>query len=287
MTLLLALAAAACSPAASTPPGTTGPSGSPTGGPTGAPSLRPVTGGVDHPTGAKDVVLRVAESGGFVPVEVSATYAPGFTLYGDGTIVFRDWYAPPPETNDNVGRGVPFQIVRLDEAGIQALLEDAIGRGGLGAAQGPYHGMGADIPTTTFTINAGGRTKEVSVTGLSPDMHPGNELIVTALADLAERLRTFGEAVPGEQPYVAAGYNGVLIPADQPFGPVVAWPWADVQPDDFGGEDEFFLHRAMTPEEVESLGIPNVMGGIMGVALQKDDKLWTFALRPLLPDEVG
>jgi hypothetical protein len=244
--------------------------------------------GIEHPTGAKDIVLRFEESGGFVPIEVNATYAPSFTLYGDGTVVFRDPRVPAPEPVANVARAVPFQSFRLTEAAIQALLQEAIGPGGLGVATGPYTDMSADIPTSTFTIAAGGQTKQVSVTGLSPDRHPQDALIVGSLSAFAERLRGFADDVAGEQSYVPPAYRGVLIPVEQPFGPVVAWPWPDVHADEFvTGQNEFFLTRTMTPAEVATLGISGAEGGIQGVALRDGGKIYTFALRPLLPDETS
>jgi hypothetical protein len=273
---------AACSTAASQPPAAS-PSGGPGASPTAGPTASPV--GLQHPTGANEIVLRIEESGGFVPVEWMATSAPSFTLYGDGTVVFRNPADVPPEPIGNVMRSIPFRTVKLDEAAVQALLEDALGRGGLGNALGPYHGMGADIPTTTFTIVIGGQTKKVDVTGLSPDMHPQSAAIVTALQGLAERLYGFAGAV-NEQPYVPAGYRGVLIPVEQPFGPVVDWPWDDIDPDEFtNGENEFFRTRVMTPAEVAELGVAGAEGGIQGFALRSGDELFTFALRPLLPDE--
>ena len=224
--------------------------------------------------------------GGFVPIEFFATAAPTFTLYGDGTVVFRDPTATPPDPLGNVNRLSPFLTIRLDEEGIQALLAEAIGRGGLGRAAGPYQGLGADIPSTTFTITADGRTKEVTVVGLSPDMHPENVAIVTVLAGLAARLEGFAGAVAGEQVYVPAAYRGVLMKVDQPFGPVVAWPWADIEPAEFvSGDNEFFMLRTMTPAEIAVLALPAIEGGFQGLTVQKAGKLYTFALRPLLPDE--
>jgi hypothetical protein len=289
---VLALASvAACSTVAPTAsPGTTaGQSAGPTTVPSGGPTPSPVvpTGGLEHPTGATDVVLRFEESGGFVPIEFHATYAPSFTLYGDGTVVFRDPYAPLPEPRNNVQLSVPFQTVKLDEAGIQALLDQALNRGGLAVATGPYTCNCADIPTATFTISVGGQTKQVSVTGMSPDVHPGaSAAIVQQLAGFAEFLRMFADSVPGETAYVPAGYRGVLIESEQPFGPVVAWPWTDLTPADFtSGENEFFKTAALTPEQVDALGIEGAQGGMTGVSVQSEDKLYTFSLRPLLPDE--
>jgi hypothetical protein len=274
---------AACSGAAA-PSATPGATGTPTLGPSPSPTA-PV--GLEHPTGAKDIVLRFEESGGFVPIEYNATYAPSFTLYGDGTLVFKDPYAVPSETNDNVVRAVPFMIAKLDEASVQALLQEALGQGGLAIARGPYMCNCADIPTSTFTITSGGTTKQVSVTGLSPDVHDQNKPIVTALAAFAERLRGFADVIGNEQPYVPASYRGILIEVEQPAGPVVAWPWPELAPADFaGGENELFKTREMTPAEVEALGIKDVTGGLIGVSVGSEGKVYTFSLRPLLPDEV-
>lgn len=224
--------------------------------------------------------------GGFAPMEAFATAAPTFTLYGDGTVVWRDPTAVVPEPVGNVNRLSPFLTVRLGEEGIQALLADALGRGGLGIATGPYMGRGADIPSTTFTITADGRTKAVTVVGLSPDIHPENAAIVTTLAALADRLQGFAGAIAGEQVYVPAAYRGVLMSVDQAFGPVVDWPWPGVEPAEFvSGENELFKLRTMTPAEIAVLGIPAGEGGFQGLTFEKAKKLYTFALRPLLPDE--
>jgi hypothetical protein len=282
---LVLLLAAACSPAAD---GTSGPSSGPSAGPSPQPTPTAVA-GIDHPTGAKDVVLRVEESGGFVPVEFLATSAPSFTLYGDGTVVFRDNQANPPAIVGDVMRSVPFQSIKLDEEGIQALLEFAIGPGGIGVAVGPYMGHVADLPSTIFTVNAGGRTKQVSITGLSPDQHePQDTVIVTALEALAERLRTFGQEVAGEVVYEPAAYRGVLSKIDQANGVVVDWPWTDVQPGEFApGANDLVLVHTLTPPQVAALGIPQVQGGMTGLEVQKGGQLFSLSLRPLLPDEAS
>ena len=278
----LLLAIAACSPAGATPTPTTGP----TTGPTTQPSPTEIA-GIQHPTGAKDIVLRFEESGGFVPVEFMATSAPSFTLYGDGTLVFRDSQATPPDAVGSVIRSIPFQTVRLDEEGIQALLEYALGPGGLGVATGPYMSNAMDIPSQTFTVNADGRTKQVTANGLSPDMYqPQDKLIITTLAALAERLRTFGKDVAGEVAYQPAMYRGVLQKVDQAFGAVVDWPWTDIAPAGFtSGINDFLSTRTLTPEQVAVLNIPEIQGGMMGLYLKKDGALFSLAFRPLLPDE--
>ena len=278
----LLLVLAACSSAAG-PTGAPGPSAGPTTLPT--PTIPP---GIGHPTGAKDIVLRFEEGGGFVPIDFLATQAPSFTLYGDGTVVFRDPQATPPEPVGSVNRSTPFQTIRLGEEGIQALLEQGLGPGGLGIAVGPYMGMAADIGTATFTVNADGRTKQVSVSGLSPDMHPNDALIVGQLARFAGQLRTFGNGMAGEEIYQPAAYRGVLSKIDQPFGAVVDWPWPQIAPSNFvAGQNEFFMTRTMTPAEVAVLGIQRLEGGMLGLNFQKDGAAYSFALRPFLPDETS
>jgi hypothetical protein len=200
--------------------------------------------------------------------------------------VWRDPIAAPLDPVGNVSRLSPLLIVRLGEDGIQALLADAIGPGGLGAAGGPYVADGADIPTTTFTITADGQTKSVSVTGMSADLHPKSAAIVAALSKLAERLQGLAATVSGEAPFTPSTFRGVLMPIDQPFGPVVAWPWSEIEPTDFAGDaNGFFLRRTLIRSDIEELGIPGVDGGFLGLTLQSGSKLYSFALRPLLPEE--
>ncbi|MEO8274216.1 MAG: hypothetical protein ABI620_09125, partial [Chloroflexota bacterium] len=281
------LLVAACTPAATfSPPPSVAP-GSTTGPNTPPPpTSTPVADGISHPTGAADVVLRMESGGGFVPIEFLATGAPSFTLYGDGTAVFRDPSVAPP-AGGNVNRLAPFQTIRLDEEGIQALLADAIGRGGLGIAAGPYIGQGADLPTTTFTINADGGTKEVSVMALLPEMHPQDVAIITALAGLAQRLDGFAAAVAGEHVYEPTSYRGILMATDQAVGPVLDWPWPAIKPAEFvAGANEFLMVRTLSAADVSALGIPGIEGGLQGLTLKESDgKLSLFSLRPLLPDE--
>lgn len=281
--LVLAFAAA-CSPSAAPTATPAGPGG--TASPTAAPpTSTPGPGAINHPTGATDVVLRMETGGGMI-VEANAVATPGFTLYGDGTVVFRDPTAAPPEPVGGVRLEVPFSTVRLGEEDVQALLQEALGPGGLAVATGPYLGMGADIPTTTFTIAADGDSKQVMIAGFLPDLHPQDALIVAALGHLAETLDGFSRDIAGEDAYVPTAYRGVLIGLDQPIGPVVEWPWADLAPADFeGGEQDLFKTHTLTAAQVAELGIDGAAGGLSGLVLESGDKLYSFALRPLLPDE--
>ena len=44
-------------------------------------------------------------------------------------------------------------------------------------------------------------------------------------------------------------------------------------------------YRTLTPAQVAALNIPQVEGGMLGLNLQKDNALYSLAIRPLLPDE--
>ena len=281
--ILLAIVAA-CSPSV-TPSPTPGATAPPTGGPT-TPSSPTAIAGIQHPTGATDLVLRLESAGGFAMMGADATNTPLFTLYGDGRVVWRDVNAPVPEPNGSVSPNAALRTVRLTETAIQSLLEDAIGRGGLGDAAESYIGAGADMPTTTFTLNANSTSKTVSVMPLSPESHPAAGAIVARLAALAERLQAFSAIVGDSDAYAPTAYRGLLMPQDQAFTPPVDWPWTTITPADFMSQgNEFLLLRTLTPDDVAKLGVKGVEGGFLGLTLQSGTRFYTFNLRPLLPDE--
>ena len=92
--------------------------------------------------------------------------------------------------------------------------------------------------------------------------------------------------ISGEELYQPAAYRGTLQKVDQAFGPVADWPWSDIEPSDFAsGVNEFLMLRGLTPADVAALGIPDIQGGMSGLNLKSADKLFSLAIRPLLPDE--
>jgi hypothetical protein len=278
------------------------PAGNPGGSAPPAPSTpsspSPEGGAIEHPTGAKDVILRYEEGGGFVMPAFLVTQAPIFTLYGDGTIVFR----PQPADGGLAPEGgvikeVPFRTARLSEDQIQLLLEFAISGGGLGlAVKDLYENpMIADAGTATFTIRAGGLDKQVGVyaLGLDDPQVPDRALRV-AFNRLAERLRTIdqGGSIPTEE-YEPHAYRGVLLDGAGMQGPPpLAWPWPDIDISEFGmpGDEQgpVFPTRVMTPDEIAATGVTDGTGGFQGLLIDgPDGKLYAFAARPLLPDETS
>ena len=295
--LLLAAAGllVACSGAG---PASSPSSGPPTGNP--QPSATPgptTTGEIEHRTGATDVLLRLHEAGGLVPIEVNATAAPIFTLFGDGVIVFqRPVQAFPEPDAAGIVRPAPWRTARLDESQIQDLLGLALGAGGLGAARESYRADGvADAPDTIFTIRAGGVEKTVTVNALFELPPPGPDAAIRqAFHQLSSRLRDFdrGGSIPSDV-YQADRYRGILIEREAEPGIVAtAWPWPHLtlkdftQPPDDGSGGVRFPHRVLPAEEIAALNVPDVAGGLQGLTLKAPDgKLYTFILRPLLADE--
>jgi hypothetical protein len=279
--LAVVLLIAACSGAASSPPGSAAT-------PSPSSSL-----GIEHATGATDLVLRYDQAGGFMAPSATVTHGPIFSLYGDGTIVFRDFTEAPPEAADGLGRGTPYQTAKLSEPQIQALLLEAINQGALGIARAEYiNNRIADAPTTVFTLHAGGLDKTVSVMGLGIDQQPGpDSLTLSALAKLAERLGQFnaGTGFPTEM-YAPDRYRAFLMEAPMGNNPApVAWPWTDIKTADFVVPADALVSfpiRTLMDADVAKLKLTRIEGGLIGIPIKAPDgKVYQLALRPLLPDE--
>ena len=288
----LAILIAACSAAggASPAPATPGSSVAPSVAPaaTSDPDV------IEHKTGATDILLRYEEGGGFIMPAFTAAAVPHFTLYGDGTVIFRNPMAEPPPAEGSVFRMNPLRTVRLSEDQIQELLLIALGEGGLAVARENYtNDMIADASTAIFTIEAGGIKKTVSVYALGLEMEGVADAPArAAFKKLADRLTDFdqGGTIATDE-YRPEAYRGVLFEAPGiEAADIRDWPWPDIDPGDFTPDPDpnanQFPHRRMTIEEVDALGIKDYQGGFQNLALRSSDgKTWTFSLRPLLPGE--
>ena len=291
-----ALLVAACtSGAGPTPPpsASVSPSAPPASGPAGS--------ALEHPTGPAEVVLRFEESGGLMAPGFLATTAPIFTLYGDGSAIFRNPAAPVDETAATKPAGVnllaPFRIALLPEAAVQSLLAWAIGPGGLGAARpGHYDAPGvADAPTATFELHAGGLDKRVEVYALGIEgvqVDEPDRAIRRSLAALRERLLSFDAAgATSVTTWRPERYRAILVAGTPAAGiEPLAWPWPTIGPADFVPPPEPGLpswpRRILTTEEVARLGVSPIEGGFTGLWLRApDERLYALTVRPLLPDE--
>ncbi len=153
--LLAALALLAASCGRLTGGGDQGGSGRPTGGGSA----------IQHPTGANDLVLRIADEDGFVPYEFTLTRMPTWSLYGDGRLIGQgpqiEIYPPPALPN--------VLVTRISEEGVQAILRAARDAGLMDGDSSYDYPCVTDLPTTVFTVNAGGSTSVVSAYALGVD----------------------------------------------------------------------------------------------------------------------
>ena len=295
--LVVVLAACAGSAASSAPSasGGAGASSPPSGVPSGVPTAGPsAVGAIEHKTGPTDVVLRYEEGGGFIMPAYTAAMAPAFTLYGDGTIIFRDVTKGPVEA---VGSVTPFQTFRtakMNEDQMQTLLAFALNEGGLGAARAEYADMMvSDASTAVFTVNAGGLAKRVSVYALgydAPDVP--DRLARQTLAALRDHLVDIDQGgTVKTDVYAPERYRGVLFEGQGGAPDQKAWPWPEVKPAEFvadGDPNALQLPaRVMTAAEIGALGIKPFEGGFVGLPLAGpgDGKFYTLSVRPLLPDD--
>jgi hypothetical protein len=297
----LAFVIVGCSSAGAPSAAPTGaPSQGPSQGPSTAPSTPPIespaAGSVDHKTGSTEVLLRYEEGGGFVMPAFLASQAPHFTLYGDGTVIFRNPMLEPPPAEGSVGTFNPMRTAKLTEVEIQELLVMALGEGGLAIARPTYeNNLVADASTAIFTIEAGGIEKTVSVYALGMDVQGGADAAArAAFQKLAQRLTDFDQGGTFETAvYEPEAYRAVLIEAPGVQAPDVrAWPWPDLKVSNFKfAPDPNGLqlpHRTMTASEIEKLQVTDFQGGFQGLVLTgPDGKSYTFSVRPLLPDDNG
>ncbi len=287
-TSALAILVAACSAAGGASPAPASP------GPSAAPSLAPDPDVIEHNTGATDILLRYEEGGGFMMPAFTAAAVPHFTLYGDGTVIFRNPMAEAPPAEGSIFKMNPLRTVRLSEAQIQELLLLALGEGGLAVARENYtNDMIADASTAIFTIEAGGIKKTVSVYALGLEMEGvADGPARAAFKKLADRLSDFDQGgTIATDAYEPEAYRGVLFEAPGiEAADIRDWPWPDINPGDFTPDPDpnanQFPHRRMTIEEVDVLGSKDYQGGFQNLVLKTSDgKTWTFSLRPLLPGE--
>ncbi len=308
--LASALVLAACSGGApASPSGAPGASGSPARSPASSPAATPAaspsgpTGSIDHPTGATELVLRFEEGGGFVMPTFAMVQVPYFSLYGDGTVIYRPASEPFPEQKPGEPmRFPPLRVAKMSEAQVQALLADALGPVGLAIAKPRYENMQvADAPTALFTVNADGRQKQVSVYALGigmadPASPSPDDAILAAMAAFAERLRAFDQEIANGNAtdvglYAPTRFRASLLEGGPGAeGAPRPWPWPMFGPDAFTVADQAtgfgFPSRVLGGIELSLLGLESPEGGVSGISVVgPDGTVYGLGLRPLLPDE--
>ncbi len=283
------------SPTASAPPATA----TPTPGPT-----PPIT----HATGPTDLVLRVADGGGLIPMEMRMAEMPTISIYGDGRVIrVVDAGSGPADPL------VPTLVEsRLTSDGMTSVLAAADDAGLLG----PDRRLGLedvyDLWTVTFTLSANGATHSTSVYALGfsdeanlapPDEMPARE----ALGELYARLRD----LPGWLGRERVGPDAAHRPERMLMylAPVMAWPTTtgatpapatarpgqDIRPWPLDSPPELFGTLVDEREGTWRCGdIASEAAAVFGIDTathdtrwQADGPLYRVVVRPLLPDEAG
>jgi hypothetical protein len=255
------------------------------------------SGGLDHPTGPGELVLRVESCCGFVPAEHALTEIAGFSLFGDGRVVVTG-----PQIEIYPGPALPNLLVRqIEEGGVQAVLRAARDAGLHGPDREYPVTTVADAATTTFTVAAEGDVHVTSVYALGEEPEGASEEERRARRALYEFSQQLGGlerwlpsgSVGGEQPYDFHALRVLVMPRfpegdEQLPQAEKAWPGAeplatfgrplDSQPDIrcgvVGGEEL----RALLPLAREANQLTPWVS---------DGDRYHLVFRPLLPDESG
>lgn len=240
---------------------------------------------IAHSTDPSDVILQFDH---FPDVGVSdlggEVFQPGpeFTLYGDGTVLFRDEIGELPPPEGSILRAHPFKIAKLSDDEVQSVLRFALEDGGLESACDRYEVRG-DVDgfvDRVHTVRAGGLDKRV---------------VGGPLEELTNYLRNFDEAsgIPAAV-FLADRYMGNLLDS-APYVPdqllpdpkttgTVRWPWPGLTPADFIGLEEYRAgRRVMSAAEAAVLGISD--GGVIKrvYLVGPDGKtIYSFSMWPVL-----
>lgn len=233
------------------------------------------------------VALRMAVGGGFVPQSMALMEMPSFTLYADGTAIYRGpwvegqtWETPPT-----------LRVTHLDEeltGQFLAAVHDPI----MTVGPSGLESVIADAPTTTFTFDDGTDQRTVSIYALGFDRPEGpQDPALTTLSTLAASLADFESWASDHglttETYAPEAYLGMLVPAAvQEVGLAAEWRLS-VPMDDFVTPDDSWVPQTvLTPDQVAEL-IPVPNGGVLGlVYADGHGGAVELVIRPMLPDEV-
>jgi hypothetical protein len=253
------------------------------------------SGGIDHPTGPADLVLRMDVGGGFVAPAYELRRIPTWSVYGDGWIITEG-----PQIEIYPGPALPsIQVQTITEEGIQAILEAAEAAGLLGPDRTYGQGCVADAPTTMFTVYADGTKHVVSAyaLGMVPGSCPGEDTEARAkLARFSAKLSGLAGWLPtgslGEQDQFAFSEIRVYV---QPYAgspepglhqAAVDWPLSDPLPS-FGEADATygdFRCGVVGGADLAKL-LPDAQRANELTPWRSGGSDFSLIFRPLLPDE--
>lgn len=238
---LLALLSA-CGDPTTEPADTTPPTSAPPSSGATPPPATAGSGSIPYPTGADDVVVRIAQVGGFVPAGTAFVEVPDLLVTGDGRL-----FQPGMQTLQYPGPLLPaITLGSITPTGIERLLAAAQAQGLLAEPVPEYapNSQVADAPSTVVELQAGGVhvTHQADALGFVPDGQgdPAKELtperarlltFVNAARDLATAVGA--DQLGPSEPWVPDAYRIQARQADpstidttggEPAPTIVPWP---------------------------------------------------------------
>jgi hypothetical protein len=266
----------------------------------------PTPGGIPHPSGANELVLRIEVGGGFVGPNVSLGQIPMLSIYGDGRVVVEG-----AQIAIYPGPALPSVVsYRISEEGLQKILENADAAGLLGPDAHYDFPFIADAPTTTFTVVARGARHVISAYALA-EAGPNDAQLDPDVRRARAALYQFEQKVSDVRGFL--GPSVVMEPEAQ-YKPATMRIYArPAQPEQGGGIEPNFQDWPLTTP-LASFGVTAAAGGalnggnmrcgtVTGDELKtlmprlqlsnqltywrSGDQTYQLILRPLLPDESG
>jgi hypothetical protein len=251
--------------------------------------------GVQHPTGADGLILRVDTSGGFVAPAWALTQIPQFSLFGDGRVITEG-----PQIQIYPGPALPNLVVqKISESGIQAILEAARAAGLMGKNAQYGFPCISDAATTTFTLIAAGGKHLVSAYALGID--PGS--CADANTEARSKLAAFHAKLSDLTSWLPHGSVGKESPFEpselrvyvQPYsGPAdknlrqqsMDWPLSTPLASFGRSENTFAPMRCGVVRGADlALLLPDAERANELTPWQSGGKEYSLVFRPLLPDE--
>jgi hypothetical protein len=241
------------------------------------------------------VALRVAHSGGFVPVSLLASRIPMVTVYADGRVITEGAqimiYPAPALPSIEERRIAVADVLTLVGRAQQA---------GVGSGVDLGQPNVTDMPDTVFTVytatgeqktSAYALTEEISTTGLSPEQIEARSKLLGLLKELTDLEATLGagKVSAGEQyqPVTVAGIASTWNPPSAADGlqpsKEIAWPGPALPGKQFSeGLDLGCV--AVTGDQVSKVMAAAATANV-ATPWASEGKLWHVSIRPLLPGE--
>ena len=254
-------------------------------------------GGIDHPTDATDLVLRMDVGGGFVAPNYALARIPTWSLFGDGSVITEG-----PQIEIYPGPALPsVQQQVITEDGIQGILRAARDAGLMGPDASYQNRCIADASTTTFTLFADGQKHVISAYALGTEAGacPGTDDEGAARAKLAafaakltdlsswlpqgsvgeQRTFRFSETLVYVQPYSASPEPGLHQTA-------IDWPLSQGLAS-FGQSDPRFADfRCGVLDGSDLTAVrPDIERANQLTPWRSSGEEYSLIFRPLLPDQ--